>query len=140
MSAEAYRKKGQKIQKRYSIPNLLKRAEEEFNLFIRTRDQGKPCISCGNWSTLQAGHYYPAGHSSILRFNEDNVHGQCCSCNLHKSGDLSNYRLNLERKIGKERLADLDNLHLMGKRGYKWDRFFLETLIQEYKAKNKKAG
>ena len=52
-----------------------------FHKFIRERDKDKPCISCGQYTTLQAGHFYSGGHYSALRFDEDNVHGQCLRCN-----------------------------------------------------------
>jgi len=64
----------QKYQK-YSIPQLIKKAERKFNKFIRTRDLDKPCISCGRYSRLEAGHYYSGGHHPALRFNELNVNG-----------------------------------------------------------------
>jgi len=83
---------------------------------------------------LQAGHYYSAGKYSCLRFNEDNVHGQCKSCNYFKSGDLLNYRMNLIERIGKEKVEKLDLIASQAKRQtWKWNRFHLEEIISKYK-------
>ena len=111
-------------------------ATKHFNAFIRERDQDQPCISCGSRTTLQAGHFYSGGHHSALRFNEDNVHGQCMRCNYYLSGNLNEYRKNLIKKIGVDRVEQLDMLAAYHKRkGYKWDRFFLIDIINKYKKK-----
>jgi len=106
-----------------------------FHKFIRERDKDKPCISCGQYTTLQAGHFYSGGHYSALRFDEDNVHGQCLRCNYFLSGNLNNYRINLEKKIGTERLKQLDmkaSIYIRT-RTFKWDRFSLIEKIEKYK-------
>ena len=119
-----------------SIPQLKKIAERHFNRFIRLRDQWKPCISCGNYRELQAGHFYSAGNYSALKFNEDNVHGQCKQCNYFLSGNLTEYEKSLRLRIGNERV---DKLHILAgaykRTGYKWDRIFLNDVINTYKAK-----
>ena len=55
-----------------TIPELTKKAQAAFNRYIRLRDRGKPCISCGApWKeNFQACHYVPAGRSNKLRFDE----------------------------------------------------------------------
>lgn len=81
-----------------------------FNTYIRLRDKGKKCISCDEWllGKYDAGHYYSAGNYSFLRFNEDNVHGQCVHCNQHLHGNLIEYSKKLEKRIGKERYNELE--------------------------------
>lgn len=119
-----------------SLPSLIAKATKHFNKFIRERDKGKPCISCGKYTTLQAGHFYSGGHYSGLRFNPDNVWGQCLRCNYYLSGDLSNYRKNLIARIGIERVEKLDNLAAAYKRTpFKWDRFSIISIITEYQNK-----
>lgn len=117
-----------------SIPALIKIAERHFNKFIRERDQGKPCVSCGKFKRLEAGHFYSAGHYSALRFEEDNVHGQCTRCNKHLSANLIEYQKNLVRRIGQERV---DKLHLKAgiykRTFFKWDRFSLINTIEKYR-------
>jgi hypothetical protein len=126
---QRYRKKSQ--------PSLLKLAQKYFNEYIRLRDKGQKCISCNN-DFQHAGHFYSAGSHSALRFNEDNVNGQCISCNYYKHGNLIEYRLNLENKIGTERLSKLDDLARINKRkSHKWDKITLIEIIETYKRKIK---
>lgn len=89
-----------------------KELETIFNKFIRLRDQTKPCISCcaapGQYR-LTAGHFYPAGSYKNIRFDEDNVHGQCWfNCNKNKHGNLHEYRIHLNERIGIEKVKALD--------------------------------
>lgn len=91
-----------------------KELEVLVNKFIRLRDEDKPCISCNSPAgtfKLTAGHYYPAGTYKNIRFNEDNIHGQCWyNCNKNKHGNLSEYRPRLIERIGIERVEELDRL------------------------------
>jgi hypothetical protein len=97
------RKKRKRAFYEKDIPTRRKAAVYWFNRFIRLRDAGNPCISCGAVSTdiqYHAGHFVPAGSCTALRFNEKNCHLQCARCNLFKSGNLAEYRDGLIRKIG----------------------------------------
>lgn len=102
-----------------------------FNKWIRNRDKENGCISCGG-EIHDAGHYYSAGHYNQLRFNEDNVNGQCKKCNLFLRGNLILYTVNLEKKIGKERI---DKLHFLAsiKKPVKYNKFFYMEIIEKYK-------
>lgn len=94
-----------------SVTELLDEAQVPFNRYIRLRDRDEPCISCGRFHEGQwhAGHYRTVGAAGHLRFNEDNVHKQCAPCNNHKSGNVTEYRINLVKKIGVERVEALEN-------------------------------
>jgi hypothetical protein len=91
----------------------LREAQAAFNRYIRTRDSGQPCISCGRHHQGQnhAGHYLSTGARPELRFNELNVHLQCQPCNTHLSGNLVNYRIRLLTKIGAEQVQFLEGPH-----------------------------
>ena len=130
---------GQKnIYSKKTVAQLRAIAVTHFHKYIRNRDEGKPCISCGSFTTLQAGHFYSAGNNPSVRFNEDNVHGQCKKCNYFLSGNLIPYRQNLIEKIGQERFDKLElNIQLSKRTSYKWDRFYLLEIIEKYKALNK---
>ena len=118
---------------KYSVPKLIQKATNVFNAFIRERDKNNSCISC-NGKVEQAGHFYSGGHYPSLKFNENNVHGQCLRCNYYLSGNLNEYRKNLIKKIGLEAVQDLDSLAAYYKRtGFKWDRFSLIEIIEKYK-------
>lgn len=94
-----------------SISQWRRELQQVFNKFIRERDKGKGCISCG--AKLQgkydAGHYYSVGSYPNLRFNEDNCHGQCVHCNQHLHGNLLEYQIGILKRIGKHRLEELES-------------------------------
>lgn len=119
--------------KKLSRLQLLEKAQEVFNKWIRERDQDKPCINCSKYRTLQAGHYYPVGKFGWLRFTEDNVHGECLNCNYFNSQSHAyGYRVNLEKKIGAERFKVLEQ-HAKQRQLQRWDRFTLIDIIERYK-------
>lgn len=92
----------------------LRELQAAFNAWIRARDAGQPCISCGRFHQGQnhAGHYRSVGSEPALRFEPDNVHLQCAPCNTHLSGNLIAYRANLVKKIGIERVEWLEGHHV----------------------------
>lgn len=116
-----------------TIPELTKKAQQAFNRYIRLRDRGRPCISCGTpWKdNFQACHYVPAGRSGKLRFDEANVHGGCVRCNLYESGNIRGYRIGLIERIGRARVEGLDADHEVRK----WTKEELRELAAEYRRK-----
>jgi len=91
----------------------LQEAQAAVNAYVRERDQGQPCISCqrhheGQW---HAGHYRSVGAMPSLRFNTWNIWRQCSACNAQLSGNLIEYRINLLKKVGKERVEWLEGPH-----------------------------
>ena len=124
--------------KKKPLRSLKAIAVTHFHKYIRRRDQDKPCISCGKYTLLQAGHFYSAGSNPVVRFNEDNVHGQCKKCNYFLSGNLLPYSKNLIDKIGQDRYNKLTHAVQLSKQtGFKWDKFYLIEIIEKYKALNK---
>ena len=126
---------------------LEKKAVEYFNKYIRLRDCDDNgfacCISCGKpmkyGSKYHAGHFYSAGKYPSIKFNEDNVHAQCLQCNYYGHSEGNLYRINLEKKIGLERLKTLDTLAGVYKQTHKSDtsRFYFIEIIEKYKQKCK---
>lgn len=92
------------------ISYWFKKAQIEFNRFIRLRDASEPCISCQRdlGGKMNAGHYKTVGAHPELRFDEDNCHKQCEYCNTHKSANLIEYRIHLVSKIGLDRVERLE--------------------------------
>ena len=113
----------------------MKRAQSAFNAWVRARDAGQPCISCGRHHQGQnhAGHYRPAGSNPELRFEPDNCHLQCAPCNSHLSGNLTAYRPALIAKIGIERVEWLEGPH----EPKRYRREDYQAIEAEYKAKLK---
>lgn len=121
-----------------TLSQLKATAVRHFHKYIRERDKDFPCISCGKYTTLQAGHFHSAGNHPITRFNEDNVHGQCKRCNYFLSGNLIPYQQELINRIGIDRVEALQHkISLSKQTGYKWDRFFLIEVIEKYKKINR---
>lgn len=60
-----------------------------------------------DWKEFQAGHYWREDLYPPVRFDEDNVNGQCAHCNRRLSGNLAQYGENLQVKIGDERFKQL---------------------------------
>jgi len=114
---------------------LLELAQKTVNTFIRMRD-GKYCISCessGEGRQYQAGHYKSQGGNSALRFDENNLNVQCVYCNMHQSGNLAKYRINLIKKIGIDEVIYLETT----KNTKLWTVDELKGIIKIYKQKIK---
>jgi hypothetical protein len=111
----------------------LKEAQTIFNKYIRLRDMGLLCISCNTVPKKKnAGHYFSSGGHSNVRFDEDNVHLQCEHCNTFLSGNLLNYQIGIEKRIGAEKLIELQSKAHLEKR---WSVDELKEIIKKYKTK-----
>jgi len=96
-----------------------KEAQSAFNRYIRIRDEGKPCVSCGcplvgksnylTGSAIDASHYRSRGAASHLKFNVFNVHSACTRCNRQLSGNAVEFRIRLIDRIGLERVERLES-------------------------------
>lgn len=89
-------------------------AQKAFNAWVRERDYGQPCISCGTVANVQycAGHYRTVGGFPELRYEPLNVHLQCNrNCNMGKSGNVLEYRIRLVKKIGADKVDWLEGPH-----------------------------
>jgi hypothetical protein len=91
----------------------LEEAQKAVNAYVRARDRGLSCISCEKpWEdTFQAGHYLSRGARPELRFDLDNIHGQCVRCNMHLSGNLIGYRAGLAERRSDAVIAKLEGPH-----------------------------
>jgi len=102
--------------------------------FVRERDKYKPCVSCGcEWnSDFQAGHHYKAETFETLKYNLDNINGQCYRCNNFMDGAFDNYALNLPKRIGQERYNNLVYLASIDKQQSKvWNFDNLKAIRDE---------
>jgi len=118
-----------------TLSDYLKITQQVFNKFIRMRDEGLNCISCDlPPKKKNCGHYFSQGGHSSVRFNEDNCHLQCEHCNTFLSGNLLNYQIGIEKRIGGERLMQLQaKAHDIKK----WTKEELKEIIEIYKKKIK---
>jgi hypothetical protein len=73
-----------------------------------------------------------------LKFNLDNINGQCEQCNLFKEGNFENYTLKLPERIGKERFDNLVRLAQIDKQFSKvWNLENLKEIRENIKKLNK---
>ncbi|EPA3972187.1 recombination protein NinG [Escherichia coli] len=96
-------------------PQWKKEAQAAFNKYVRLRDAGLPCISCGATpeqkfgGTMDCGHYRSRGAAAHLSFNLHNTAGQCVRCNRNQSGAQKAFELGLIERIGAEKVEVLNN-------------------------------
>ena len=123
-------------EKSMTLSDWKKKVQTVFNKYIRLRDINKGCISCGiplQNRKFDAGHFYATTYEG-LRFNENNVHGQCVPCNRNLHGNIHEYRKRITNRISQEDLEWLDdnrNIKL------KLNKVELEELYNHYKQKVK---
>ncbi|MBD9658095.1 recombination protein NinG [Pantoea sp. PNT03] len=113
------------------LSHWMSMTQRAFNDFIRARD-GDVCISCGSTTAVSyhAGHFRTTAAASQLRFNEDGCHSQCASCNVHHSGNIGPYRVNLIAKIGLQRVLALESNNTP----HRYTREELERIRSHYRA------
>jgi hypothetical protein len=131
------------MSKNLTLPKLLAKAQKVFNAWIRARDSKEgyfTCIACFRTlpiDQMNAGHYVPVKGGSALRFNENNVNGECIRCNGFDEFHLIGYRKNLIKKIG---LKKVEQLERMRNDVCKWDRTTLNHIIKTYTLNSKTNG
>ena len=115
-----------------TVQDIVKAAQIVFNKYINIRDKGLPCVSCGKpiKGRVNASHFWNANNHHNVRFDEDNVHSSCITCNQFLSGNLLEYRTRLCSKIGQKRFDELEAKRHITK---KWTKDELKEIIKKYK-------
>lgn len=123
---------------------LLKKVQDVFNRYVRTRAAVATggwvaCCSCGqvhDWKELDAGHYIHG--CSALRYDERNVHPQCTACNRFRHGNATGYAAYLVKRYGPDIILYLDEIKRQNKEAPKrWRRPELRELLETYTQKLK---
>ena len=97
-----------------SLATLKAEAQAAFNKWIRWRDRGQPCISCGTRAGMDepngadAGHYRTRSAAPHLRYDERNVHAQCKRCNRYLAGNQAAMGRGMIQRIGLAAVEALD--------------------------------
>ena len=95
-----------------TLSDWTKDAQAMFNKFIRLRDKGLSCISCGiKIAKWDAGHFKSIGGYPELRFRENNCHKQCAQCNSNKSGNIHEMRKGMIARIGLSAVMEIEGPH-----------------------------
>src|SRR3990167_279798 len=98
------------MKKTKTLSKVKKEAWTVFSLYIRTRDASGAtgpkhealCIPCERRypiKQLQAGHWLPGSHNSVL-FNEHNCHAQCYGCNIPLKSNPIKYLRKMQQMYG----------------------------------------
>ena len=126
----------QEKKERLSLATVLGYTKTRVHQYIRKRDEGKPCISCGASykEDFDAGHFYPAGKFTALKFDLNNIHGQCIQCNRYKEGNFEMYSLSLPNRIGIQAYQNLvKRAETSIKHVKKWTRTELKQIQKHIK-------
>lgn len=101
------------------VAEWQREAQTAFNRYIRLRDFGRSCASCGGvlagssnyltGSAVDASHYRSRGAAAHLKFNVFNVHAACTRCNRQLSGNAVEFRIRLIERIGLVRVERLES-------------------------------
>ena len=98
-----------------SVKTVCAEVQRDVNKYIRTRDQGRGCISCQATEFQEAGHYYAVGSKyqcNRFRFEPTNIHGQCTTCNhFVGGGNAEAFRYGLVVRYGEAYVQGLDVKH-----------------------------
>lgn len=113
----------------------LKDTQIAFNAWVRARGAELACISCGrhHQGKYDAGHYRTVGSNPALRFEPLNCPRQCSPCNTQLSGNIVNYRIELVKRIGTDKVDWLEGPHEPKK--YTVDE--MKAMAAEYRAKTR---
>lgn len=125
--------KRSKLRKRSKAKRLKHLADKVFSEYIRQRDKGI-CYTCGNkknWKQQQCGHYISRNYLAT-RYDEQNNHCQCVSCNLFHRGRMAEYAIALEKQYGQGILQKLNDKKLAFTKLTTTD---YENIVKKYKNK-----
>lgn len=80
---EKVKKEKIKTKKAFSRSKLIAECDRLASMYVRERDRGKPCITCGSaWKeNYQNWHFQSRRHLNV-RWFEKNMNLQCPKCNL----------------------------------------------------------
>lgn len=111
----------------------LRECQAVVNQYVRLRDRDLPCISCQRHheGKYDAGHFRTVKACPELRFETLQIWKQCVPCNQYLSGNLIEYRKELVRRIGLEKVEWLEGPH----EPKRYSIEDLKAIKEEYRAK-----
>lgn len=93
-----------------SRSQLVKELDSVFSKYIRQRDEGNGCITCGDvkpWKEMQNCHFYTRGRIPT-RWDEVNCHSGCYRCNVILKGNYINYTRYMIDRFGRDAVDELE--------------------------------
>ena len=119
-----------------SRSKLVKQLDSVFSLYIRQRDNGNGCITCGDKKPvkeMQNCHFFTRGRLPT-RWDETNCHSGCYRCNVLLKGNYIVYTIKMIDKYDREYV---DQLELKSRSNVKITTMQIREMIDEYKSKLK---
>ena len=112
----------------------MEKADRYFSKFIRLRDKGQRCITCGKWSDeMDAGHFITRD-KQCTRYDEQNVNAQCQECNRFKGGRQYEHGIAIDKKYG---AGTAEKLLMKSRMTCKRIKYDFEVIADTYKRKFK---
>jgi hypothetical protein len=126
----------QKKPKKTDRQRLIAKLDTVFSEYIRLRDSDQngicKCITCGeykHWREIDCGHFISRDHHGV-RWEEENCHAQCQSCNRFKSGKQFEHGLAVDKKHGP---GTASKLLIKSKGVCNWQDYELEAMATYYR-------
>jgi hypothetical protein len=117
--------------------DYIKEAQTAVNKYVRLRDHGKGCISCGAkpearfGGAMDAGHWRSVGSAPHLRFFLPQIAAQCVRCNRYLGGSAVEFRKGLVERLGRERVEAIEAMQGTAK----WSVEYLQRLAKVMRKK-----
>lgn len=94
--------------------DYIKEAQTAWNSYVRARDAGKPCCSCGATpsqvfgGSMDCSHYRSRGSAPHLSFHLHNAAAACVKCNRYLGGNVVALRAGLVARLGEEKILAVE--------------------------------
>lgn len=95
--------------------DYVQEAQAAWNKYVRLRDVGKPCCSCGAMpeqkygGTMDCSHYRSRGSAPHLKFHLHNAASACVKCNRFLGGNVAALRAGLIERLGLEKILAIES-------------------------------
>lgn len=107
-------------------------AQKVVNEYVRLRDMGKPCISCGSINNqpnmIDAGHYRSRGAAPHMRFYTLNIMAQCVRCNRNLSGNTIEMRKGMISRLGRDKVESIESMQFDSKPDIEYLKRLIKTI------------
>ena len=122
-----------KVRPSKDLKSAKLKADKYFSLYIRQRDNDKPCVTCSGYGVKDCGHFISRRFEAV-RFDEKNANGQCQKCNRFEYGNQFEHSVQVDKIHGK---GTAESLYLKSKMFCKRNKFDYENIAQTFKDKIK---
>jgi len=108
------------------------KADRYFSLYIRKRDEDKPCITCGKFTAEKDCGHFISRRFEAVRMDEQNAHGQCIKCNRFEYGNQFEHGVQIDKLYGE---GTAEKILLKSKMLCKRSKEDYERIALDYKDK-----